>query len=236
MSVALGFDVYGTLVDPLRMERRLRTLFGDTADAMSALWRQKQLEYSFRRALMRRYENFDACTRRALSFVLETFKARLSDTAQQQLLVDYLDLPTFPDVKPALGALQASGCVMAAFSNGVESSLRTLLGNAGVLRYLQAVVSVDDLKTFKPNPDVYLYLTERVGRDPEDTWLISANTFDVIGAKAAGLKAAWVRRSPAVVFDPWEFQPDIIVSDLTELASQLKARLPHLLGFNPRIP
>jgi FMN phosphatase YigB (HAD superfamily) len=86
MSVALGFDVYGTLVDPLRMDLRLRILFGDHADAMSALWRQTQLEYSFRRGLMRRYENFDASTRRALAFALRTFKAELSDSDEQQLI------------------------------------------------------------------------------------------------------------------------------------------------------
>jgi 2-haloacid dehalogenase len=221
MPIVLGFDVYGTLVDPLGMERRLEALFGDRASTMCALWRQKQLEYSFRRGLMRCYEDFDACTQRALSFVARTFKVELSDAARRQLLSDYLNLPVFPDVVPALETLKASGCRLLAFSNGVENSLRTLLSNAGVLSYFEGVVSVDDVKTFKPNPDVYACLVSRGGLRNEGTWLISANPFDVIGAKAARLKAAWVRRNPEAVFDPWEFEPDAAVNDLRALVTAL---------------
>ena len=219
MAIVLGFDVYGTLVDPFGMERQLVALFGDRGTAICALWRQKQLEYSFRRGLMRCYEDFDACTRRALSFAAKTYKVELSDAAQQQLLTDYVNLPAFPDVLPALEALKALGCRLLAFSNGVENSLRTLLGKAGVLTYFEAVVSVDDIKTFKPNPDVYAYLVSRGGGSRKDTWLVSTNPFDVIGAKSAHLRGAWVRRNSATVFDPWEFEPDIVISDLLELAT-----------------
>ncbi len=225
MPMVLGFDVYGTLVDPFGMERQLESLFGDRGGAICALWRQKQLEYSFRRGLMRCYEDFDACTDRALSFAAKTFKIELSEAARRQLLTEYLNLPAFPDVLPALETLKSSGCRLLAFSNGVEKSLRTLLGNAGVQHYLEGVVSVDDIKTFKPNPDVYDYLVSRGGRAREDTWLVSRNPFDVIGAKAAHLSAAWVKRSPEAVFDPWEFEPDIVIGDLTELAAGLKLRV-----------
>ena len=221
--IVLGFDVYGTLVDPFGMERQLATLFGDRGSAICALWRQKQLEYSFRRGLMRCYEDFDACTRRALSFATKTHNVELSDAAQRQLLTDYRKLPAFPDVPPAFETLKASGCRLLAFSNGVESSLRALLGNAGLLAYIEAVVSVNDIKTFKPNPDVYSYLLSRGGHSREETWLVSSNPFDVIGAKAAHLRAAWVRRNSEDVFDPWEFEPDLVVSDLTQLATRLSA-------------
>ena len=225
MPLVLGFDVYGTLVDPFGMERQLVAWFGDRGGAICALWRQKQLEYSFRRGLMRCYEDFDVCTQRALSFAVKTHKVELSDSARRQLLTDYLNLPVFHDVLPALETLKASGCRLLAFSNGVENSLRKLLGNAGVLTYLEAVVSVDDIKTFKPNPDVYAYLVSRGGRSREETWLVSSNPFDVIGAKSAHLRGAWVRRDSEVVFDPWEFEPDILVSDLKELASALESRI-----------
>ena len=221
MPIVLGFDVYGTLVDPFGMERQLATLFGDRGSAICALWRQKQLEYSFRRGLMRCYEDFDACTRRALSCAAKTHNVELSDAAQRQLLTDYLNLPAFPDVPPGFETLKALGCRLLAFSNGVENSLRTLLGNAGMLAYFEAVVSVNDIKTFKPNPDVYAYLVSRGGRSREDTWLVSSNPFDVIGAKAAHLRAAWIRRNSEAVFDPWEFEPDLVVSDLSQLATKL---------------
>jgi len=225
MPIVLGFDVYGTLVDPFGMERQLESLYGDRGKAICALWRQKQLEYSFRRGLMRCYENFDACTDRALSFAAKTFKIELPEAARRQLLADYLNLPAFPDVFPALEILKSSDCKLMAFSNGVESSLRTLLGNAGVLSYFDEVVSVDELHTFKPNPDVYAYFVSRGGSFRESTWLVSANPFDVIGAKAAHLNAAWVRRNPEAVFDPWEFEPDIIVENLMALTAGLKSRV-----------
>jgi 2-haloacid dehalogenase len=225
MALALGFDVYGTVVDPFGMERELESFFGDRSRTICALWRQKQLEYSFWRGLMRCYEDFDACTDRALSFAVKTFKIELPEAARRQLLTDYLNLPAFSDVLPALRALQSAGFKLLAFSNGVESSLRTLLGNAGVLSYFEAVVSVDDIKTFKPNPDVYDYLVNRGGRSREETWLVSSNPFDVIGAKAGHLRGAWVRRNAEAVFDPWEFEPDVVVGDLTELAAGLESRI-----------
>jgi 2-haloacid dehalogenase len=223
MPTVLGFDVYGTLVDPFGIEGQLVAHFGDRGKAICALWRQKQLEYSFRRGLMRCYEDFDACTRRALAFAAKTYKVELPDAAQKQLLTDYLNLPAFPDALSALETLRASGCRLLAFSNGVEKSLRTLLGKAGVLNHFEEVVSVDDIKTFKPNPDVYAYLVTRGGRPREETWLVSANPFDVIGAKSAHLRGAWVRRNSEAVFDPWEFEPDVVVSDLTELARRLES-------------
>jgi 2-haloacid dehalogenase len=88
MALVLGFDVYGTLVDPFGMERQLESLFGDRGSAICALWRQKQLEYSFRRGIMRCYEDFDACTERALSFAVKTFKIALPEAARRQLLTD----------------------------------------------------------------------------------------------------------------------------------------------------
>ncbi|HXM12507.1 MAG TPA: haloacid dehalogenase type II [Terriglobales bacterium] len=221
MPLVLGFDVYGTLVDPFGIEQSLGTVFGDPGSAIAALWRQKQLEYSFRRGLMRCYEDFDACIDRALTLAARTFKVELSDGARRQLLTDYLNLPAFCDVLPALETLKASGFRLLAFSNGVEKSVRRLLGNAGVLSYFEGVVSVDGIKTFKPNPDAYAYLVSRGGCSREETWLISSNPFDVIGAKAAHLKAAWVKRNSEAVFDPWEFEPDIVVGDLTALAIAL---------------
>ncbi len=222
MSTVLGFDVYGTLVDPFGMEKQLVARFGEHGPAICALWRQKQLEYSFRRGLMRRYEDFNACTMRALEFAAKAYQVELSAAAHQQLLTDYLNLPAFPDVLPALETLKESGFRLLAFSNGVEESLRTLLGNAGVLSCFDGVVSVDDIKTFKPDPEVYTYLVNRGGRTREDTWLVSSNPFDVIGAKAAHVRAVWVRRNSGAQFDPWEFEPDVVIGSLLELTTGLK--------------
>jgi 2-haloacid dehalogenase len=221
---ALGFDVYGTLVDPLAMAVPLRALVGEQAGRFAELWRSKQLEYSFRRGLMRRYANFDACTRQALRFTQQALRCELPESDQDRLLEAYLYLPLFPEVAASLTALKAQGHRIVAFTNGVEASIRALLANAGVLYQLEDVVSVDDLRTFKPDPAVYAYLARRTGCAPAETWLVSSNAWDVIGAKAAGLRAAWVKREQEALFDPWEVEPDVVVSGLDELAAGFRSR------------
>jgi 2-haloacid dehalogenase len=219
---ALGFDIYGTLVDPLEMNEHLRPLVGeDLADRMSELWRAKQVEYTFRRALMRRYEDFGVCTKQALVYTSHVLGVELSEEEQEKLIEEYQTLRPFPDVQVGLEAMSSKGHTLVAFSNGVEATARTLLGRAGVLPYLEGVISVDDLRTFKPDPQVYLYLAGRLQRRPEETWLVSSNPFDVIGAKAAGLRAAWIQRSLEVRFDPWDIEPDLVAPDLEALAGKL---------------
>ncbi len=218
MTAAIGFDVYGTLVNPLSMQRHSAALVGDAAGQFAARWRETQIAYAFRRALMRRYVNFDVCTAQALAHTARTLGVALSEADQAELLARYGQLDAFPDVMPGLAALRAQGHRLVAFSNGVEASLRALLEHAGLLDYLEAIVSVDDVRTFKPDPAVYHYLAQRLGTPPDETWLVSANGWDVIGAKAAGLRAAWLRRDPRALFDPWEFAPDVTVGNLAALA------------------
>ena len=222
MPKALAFDVYGTLVDPLAMGERLRPVVGDElAEPMAKLWREKQLEYTFRRGLMRSYENFDVCTRQALDYAAQALGAELSEGDRERLIEEYVSLSPFADVAAGLETMKEAGHALVAFSNGVEATLRALLERAGLLRALDGVVSVDDLATFKPDPEVYRYLCRRLGRSPSETWLISSNPFDIIGAKSAGLNAAWVRRNPGTPFDPWGIEPDLVVTDLGDLAKSL---------------
>ena len=221
MPEALGFDIYGTLVDPLEMDEHLEEMVGERADRFSALWRAKQIEYTWRRALMREYVDFGVCTRQALDFAALSFGLELSGDGRERLVEEYQNLRPFPDVVPGLERLRSEGHSLVAFSNGVERTVRVLLERGGVLDHLEDVVSVDDLGTFKPDPEVYRYLARRLGRPVGETWLVSSNAWDVIGAKSAGLRTAWVRRSPEAVFDPWATEPDLVVEDLGELAGKL---------------
>lgn len=218
MPNAIGFDVYGTLVDPLEMNQHLHRFVGDKAESFSQLWRSKQIEYAFRRGLMQKYETFGVCTKQALVFAMHTLKVDLSAKDQDQLIEDYQSLEAFPDVVPGLSALKTQGHTLVAFSNGIEATVRTLLGQAGILTHLDGVVSVDDLKTFKPDPKVYAYLAHRLDHPMHETWLVSSNPWDVIGAKSAGLKAAWLQRQPDKVFDPWDISPDLVVASIEELS------------------
>jgi 2-haloacid dehalogenase len=220
MPDGIGFDIYGTLVDPLEMNEQLRPFAGEQADRMSQLWRDKQIEYTFRRGLMRAYEDFGVCTRQSLVFAARALNVNLSEEDQEKLIEEYQNLRPFPDVVPGLEALRKEGRVLVAFSNGVEATTRTLLSRAGVLPHLDGVYSVDDLKTFKPNPEVYRYLARSLQRTPYETWLVSSNPFDVIGAKNAGLRAVWLERKPDAQFDPWGLEPDLVVPDLEALAEE----------------
>jgi 2-haloacid dehalogenase len=221
MPEALGFDIYGTLVDPLDMREHLEDLLGDRAGRFSEIWRDKQIEYSFRRGLMRRYEDFGVCTQQALVFAMRSMDVVLSESEREGLLEEYQNLQAFPDVAPGLEKMKLAGHTVVTFSNGVEATTRTLLDRSGVLPYLHDVLSVDDVKTFKPDPEAYHYLARRLERPADEVWLVSSNPFDVIGAKSAGLRAAWVKRRPDAIFDPWDIEPDLVVENLEELAAEL---------------
>jgi len=212
------------VVDPAGIADALTPVFGAQARNAMQLWRDKQLEFSFRRGLMRRYVDFDTCTRQALRFVSAQLGVPLDANAEQALLECYLRLPAFPDVKPTLETLKASGARLLALTNGTASSVRSLLGHAGFGDYFEGILSVDEVQTFKPDPAVYELLKRAARPDAGHVWLVSANAFDVIGAKACGVRAAWLRRDAARVFDTWEFSPDVVLQTLAELPGELQRR------------
>ncbi len=220
----LAFDVYGTLIDPFQMEEHLRSAFGEKAREAAELWRAKQIEYSFRRALMKKYQTFDACTEQALRFVAAQLGIFLSGETQEKLMLRYQRLPAYPDVRGALAEIAAQGFEMVACSNGTEKLVRRALDHAGILPHFSKIVSVDAIRTFKPDPAVYAHLVAETRASSEMVWLISSNPFDVIGAKACGLRATWLQRDSKRVFDPWEYEPDVIVHSLTQLRDILAVR------------
>ena len=223
MAVTLAFDVYGTLIDTHGVVEKLGELVGDRARDFSSTWRDKQLEYSFRRGLMQNYENFAVCTRDALEYTCARFGADLTPTQKQALLDVYRELPAFDDVSDALSALAGRGCRLYAFSNGSEEAVETLLSAAGIRERFIGVVSCDDLRSFKPSPAVYAHFLRKAQATGSEAWLISGNPFDVIGAISAGMRGAWVQRSPDAIYDPWGIEPTITIKSLGELADAIAA-------------
>ena len=221
MSVTLAFDVYGTLIDTQGVLSELQKIMGEQAASFSQTWREKQLEYSFRRGLMRRYENFAICTAQALDYTAAYYKTSLTDSQKKSLLESYKTLPAFDDVISSLSQLKSANCSLYAFSNGSTLAVETLLEAAGIRDYFDGVVSVDDIQSFKPNPDVYHHLLKKSGSTASKTWLISSNPFDVIGAINTNLNAAWVQRSKDAIFDPWGIEPTITIESLEELYSNV---------------
>jgi 2-haloacid dehalogenase len=205
------------------MALQLGKAFGAQAQAAAQLWREKQLEYTFRRALMRKYADFDDCTLQALRYVSASLGARLDEAAERALLESYLHLPPFADVRSGLAKLARAGHRLVALTNGTERSARAVLQNAGISEYLESILSADGIETFKPDPAVYALLSTVAGAPGGPRWLVSGNPFDVIGAKAAGISAAWLRRDAQRIFDPWEFSPDLVIGTLEELCDRLDA-------------
>ena len=224
MANTLAFDVYGTLIDTHGVVVMLGKHVGDKASDFSRAWREKQLEYSFRRGLMQNYENFAVCTSNALDYTCALFKIILSQNDKQELLDAYKVLPAFDDVREGLARANKSGFRMFAFSNGSGDAVEALLIHAGIRDFFIDVVSVDEMKSFKPNPAVYSHFLRRSGSTGANAWLISSNPFDVIGAISSGMRAAWVKRSPEALFDPWGIDPTLTVTSLLDLAQEIGAR------------
>lgn len=223
MAITLAFDVYGTLIDTSGVAVALEKHVADHAVAFAGLWRDKQLEYSFRRGLMQCYEPFTVCTQNALDYACDSFGIELGEKDKANLMTAYRSLPAFAEVAQGLQALQAAGYRMYAFSNGHPDDVENLLQHANIRGFFIDVISVHEVQSFKPDPAVYQHFLQRSGAQANDAWLISSNPFDVIGAINAGMQAAWVKRTPAALFDPWNVQPTVTVSGLTELQTALSA-------------
>ena len=221
MSATIAFDVYGTLIDTQGIVKELEDFVGENAPEFSRRWREKQLEYSFRRGLMRHYRNFNVCTSNALDYTASLFKLELGAQDKQHLLERYLVLPAFDDAKQGLLRVKDAGLGSYAFSNGTKEAVESLLSSAGIREHFIDIVSVDEIGSFKPDPDVYHHFLKRSGSTRSECWLISSNPFDVIGARSAGWHAAWVQRSPEMLFDPWDIQPTITVDNLADIAEQI---------------
>lgn len=217
MTTTLAFDIYGTLIDTQGISHKLFDIIGDQAPEFAHRWREKQLEYSFRRGLMRRYENFATCTAQALDYTDQLFGTSISATDKQALMDAYKTLPAFTDVTQNLIRAQKANFRLFAFSNGSENAVEKLLQSAGIRQYFEGVISVDSLQTFKPNPDVYQYFLDSTNSQPENSWLVSSNPFDIIGAISAGMKAAWLQRNAEALFDPWEITPTLALKSLSQL-------------------
>ena len=223
VMATLAFDIYGTLADVSGAAAGLaRRLDGDAGRAgrISARWREKQLEYSFRRTLMGLDADFSRCTREALSFALNEAGAEMDAEARGGLLAEYARLPLFPDALRALRSLSGRADMrLYAFSNGAAEAVRGLLSANNALDFFADVVSVAEVGKFKPSAEVYGHFLSRTGSRAEESWLISGNPFDILGAMNAGMRAAWVRRGGAI-FDPWEdFPAPVMLESLDELES-----------------
>lgn len=221
MRQTLAFDVYGTLIDTQGIAATLEGWIGERAPALARAWREKQLEYTFRRGLMGAYADFDTCTEQALRYCCAAQGVILSAEQEAELLERYRHLPAFADAGPALDKLRADGHRLFAFSNGTAETVSGLLHHAGLEDRFEGLVSVDEIGCFKPDARVYRHFLQRANALPRQAWLVSGNPFDVIGAQAAGMRTVWIDRAGQGLFDPWGGEPTATIVSLDELAAAL---------------
>lgn len=211
------FDAYGTLFNVHAAIGRFRSAAGPEADRMSEVWRTKQLEYSWTLTLAGRYVDFWTLTERALDYSLSRFPS-VDKALRPQLLEAYYKLDAFPDARAALRALKAAGHKTGILSNGAPNMLKGAVDAAGIGADLDAVLSVDALKMFKPRPQVYGLVTDHFTCKPGDVTFVSSNRWDVMASVSVGFHGLWINRGkmPDEYFD---FPPERELNDLNELAA-----------------
>lgn len=219
MPTAFVFDAYGTLFDVHAAIGRHRTAAGPDADRFSEAWRGKQLEYTWTLTLAGRYVDFWTVTERALDFAFARFPS--VDKALKPALLDaYLSLDAFPDARSVLRELKARGQATAILSNGAPKMLAAAVAAAGIGNDLDAVLSVDGIRMYKPRREVYALATGRFGLAPADIAFVSSNRWDVMGAAACGFRTTWVNRTGAP--EEYEPSPGQALRDLNGLLAKIQ--------------
>jgi 2-haloacid dehalogenase len=206
---AFVFDAYGTLYDVHSVAARCESCWPGKGAQLSLLWRAKQLEYTWQRSLMQRYVPFSTVTREALAYSCEALKLGLSVAQMEGLMSEYLSLSLYPEVSATLRKLQSRKAIL---SNGSPDMLLPLVKSSGL--EFDAVISVDELRVYKPTPAVYELAEKKM--QTNQIVFVSSNCWDAMGAKSYGFEVYWINRSGAPV-DRLGFQPDRILKGLNEI-------------------
>lgn len=225
---AVVFDAYGTLYDIQSVARATDEAFPGYGDLITQIWRIKQLEYTWQRTAMNCYEDFSVVTRESLAYTLKLLGLKNDPAAFERIMDSYVHLALYPDAKAALGALKA--CKLAILSNGSTEMLNALVKNTGLDSVLDATISVDSERVFKPSPKTYALIEKTIGIKPSEVLFVSSNPFDVCGAKAFGLNVAWIERVTPEALAA-EYKPGLPVTPLF-MFKALRTQMDPL-GFAP---
>jgi 2-haloacid dehalogenase len=189
---AVVFGAYGTLYDFHSVASITDAAFPGYGGMITQIWRIKQLEYTWLRSLMRRYEDFSVVTRESLAYTLKTLGLEYDASVFERIMDKYVHLDLYPEVRQTLTDLKQYK--LAILSNGSLDMLETLVRNTGLDTILDATVSIDSKRTFKPSPEVYSLIEDRLGVTSSQVMFVSSNPWDAIGAKSVGLNTVWIER------------------------------------------
>jgi 2-haloacid dehalogenase len=225
---AVVFDAYGTLYDIQSVAAVTEEAFPGYGDMITQIWRIKQLEYTWLRSLMRRYEDLSVITRESLAYTLRVLGLKHDGAAFERIMDKYLHLDLYPDALTTLTDLK--GHKLAILSNGSTGMLNTLVANSGLDRVLDATISIDSRKIFKPAPDAYTLIETVLKVPPSEVLFVSSNPWDACGARAFGLNVAWIER-----VTPEAMAQACVRSDLVTPLTMFKAIRTQMdeLGLEP---
>lgn len=213
---AYVFDAYGTLFDVHSAVARHADQIGSKATSLSQLWRAKQLEYTWVRSLMQEYRDFEQVTADSLDFALSAYSLD-NPSLRQDLLAAYEKLSLYPEVRMTLNRLRDHKCKTAILSNGTLKMLRAAVEHSAIEDLIDTIISVDELKIYKPASQIYRLCTDYFEVMPHDISFQSSNRWDIAGAKRFGFHCVWVNRTN----QPDEYSnlsADITFEDLRLLA------------------
>lgn len=218
---ALVFDAYGTLFDVLSVTSLCELLFPGSGTALAVTWRSKQLQYSLLRSMMERYADFWRITQDALVYSTKVLALDLTSEKEARLMEAYRTLHSFPDVEPGFQQLKSKGVRLAILSNGAPEMLQSAAASAGIADLLDEIISVDEIKVYKPSPRVYQLASARLGVATEHIGFVSANSWDVAGATSAGLTAFWIQRAAAEPPEELGYRASRVVHAITDLPAHI---------------
>jgi 2-haloacid dehalogenase len=190
---ACVFDAYGTLFDYASAAARCRDVLGNQLDKFNALWREKQLQYTWLRVSQGRHADFWQVTGDALDFAMDSLEIT-APTLRERLMHLYLTLDTFPEVPSTLASLKAAGFKTAILSNGSPTMLSAAVEGSKIAHLLDAVLSVEEVGAYKPHPSVYRLAVERLGIAANAIAFSSSNAWDAYAASAFGMRVVWCNR------------------------------------------
>lgn len=213
------FDAYGTLFDVDHLKQHCAQVT-DRAAEMARLWRVKQLDYAILRTVMDTYADWGQITSDALDYAATVLRIELDPASRRVLMRGWLELPAYPDVAPALARLAATDVRLLILSNGTRQMLSPLILHNGLTEHFLDVLTSEAVQTFKPDPSIYGQVIDRLHARINEVLFVTANGFDVAGAKAVGFTVCRVDRRGDPL-DQLGFEPDMHVRDLAELAELL---------------
>lgn len=213
---AVVFDAYGTLFDVHSVAGLAEQLFPGSGDALSRLWRQKQLEYSWLRAMSGRYKPFQEITRDALRFAAGQLALSMRPVHEAGLMDQYASLPAFPENLSTLRALKAAGLPLGILSNGNREMIEASVRNAGMTGIFEHLLSSQDVETFKTTATIYALAPSAFGCPAREILFVSSNCWDAIGARWYGYTSFWINRTGAPL-EQLDTQPDYMGNLLTDV-------------------